>query len=43
VLFRRSYIAPLVTDPIGWVLTVYALASVAFGAFVMNRLCKLEV
>ena len=42
-LFRGDYIAPLVTDPIGWLMTVYALISVAVGAFVMHRLCKLEV
>ena len=43
VLFRRSYIAPLVTDPIGWVMTVYGLTSVTVGAWVMSRMCKLEV
>lgn len=43
VLFRRSYITPLITDPIGWVMTVYGFLSVTVGAWVMSRMCKLEV
>jgi Flp pilus assembly protein TadB len=43
VIFRGSYIAPLVTDPLGWLMTVYGLLSVAVGAWVMSRMCKLEV
>lgn len=43
VLFRASYIAVLVTDPIGWLMVGYGLISVAIGAFVMSRMCKLEV
>ncbi len=43
VLFRGSYIAPLLTDPIGWVMTTYGVLSVAVGAWWMSRLVKLEV
>ena len=43
VMFRGSYIAPLITDPIGWIMTGYGVISIAIGAFVMSRLCKLEV
>lgn len=43
VLFRRDYVAPLVTDPIGLVMTTYGILSVLFGAWWMSRLIKLEV
>lgn len=43
LLFRRSYIMPLVTDPIGWVMTTYGVLSVLVGAWWMSRLVKLEV
>jgi Flp pilus assembly protein TadB len=43
IAFRGSYIAPLVTDPLGWLMTGYGLLSVTLGAWVMSRMCKLEV
>jgi len=43
VLFRGSYIAPLVTDPIGWVMTIYGVLSVLVGTWWMSRMIKLEV
>lgn len=43
VAFRGSYIAPLVTDPIGWVMSFYGVLSVLVGTWWMSRLVKLEV
>ena len=43
VLFRGSYIAPLVTDPIGWAMTIYGVLSVLVGTWWMSRMIKLEV
>lgn len=42
-LFRSSYIAPLVSDPLGWAMTVYAVLSVLVGGWWMSRMIKLEV
>jgi Flp pilus assembly protein TadB/Mg-chelatase subunit ChlD len=41
--FRGEYMAPLVTDPIGWAMVLYAVVSVAFGSWWMSRMIKLEV
>ena len=43
VAFRGSYIAPLLDDPIGWVMTTYGVLSVLVGAWWMSRMIKLEV
>ena len=43
VAFRGSYIAPLVNDPIGWVMTTYGVVSVLVGTWWMSRMIKLEV
>lgn len=40
---RRSYLEPLYTTPIGWLLTLVAVGSVSVGWFWMNRLVKVEV
>jgi tight adherence protein B len=43
VLFRRAYVAPLVTDPIGLGMVTYGVISVLIGTWWMSRLIKLEV
>ncbi|HEX6351428.1 type II secretion system F family protein [Actinophytocola sp.] len=40
---RRSYLEPLYTHPIGWVLSAVAVSSVSLGWFWMSRLVKVEV
>ncbi len=41
--FRPAYVAPLVTEPLGLVMTAFAVLTMAFGAWWMSRLIKLEV
>ena len=42
-LARREYIAPLYTNPVGWIMLGSAIGSVAVGWFWMSRLVKVEV
>ena len=42
-LVRPEYLKPLVTEPLGFALTGFAILSMSFGAWVMSRLIKVEV
>ena len=41
--FRRSYIMPLFTEPLGLILSFGALVLLSFGWFMMSRIVKVEV
>jgi tight adherence protein B len=43
LLTNREFLAPLVTDPRGWVITGAGLIWLAIGVFWMSRMVKVDV
>lgn len=42
-IMNPGYLEPLFSDPLGWLITTYAVSSYTFGLFIMNRMSKVDV